>query len=101
MGTEEKGFAVLQVHIGLGDLRLAGPHAFDFPTHERDAGLEALFDEVVEARFTIDGDRRQFVGRFHVESGYLSDGAASAPLTGARSAWRVYRFAGGGARAFA
>src|SRR4029077_6719542 len=65
VSTEEEGFAVLQVDISLGDLRLAGPHALDFPTHEGDAGLEALFDEVVEARFAIDGNRRQFFGGFH------------------------------------
>src|SRR5258707_569645 len=70
-------------------LRLAGAHAFDFPAHEGDAGLEALLDEIIEARFAIDGDRRQFIGSFHVSSRILSGGAASAPSTVARSAWRM------------
>src|SRR3984957_5254396 len=101
VSAEKKGLAVFQVYVGLGDLRLAGAHAFDLPTQQGNAGLEALLDEVIEARFAVHGNGRQFFGGFHLGSGELTDGAASAPLIVARSAWRFYRFAGGGARAFA
>ena len=82
VGAEKKGLAVLQVHVSFGYLGLAGPHALDLPAHEGYAGFEVLFDEVIEARFAIHGDRRQFVGSLHLSVG-------------------VYRFANSGARAFA
>src|ERR1700734_2576173 len=68
--AEKKGLAVLKVHVGFRDLRLACAHALDLPTHEGDAGLEALLDEVIEAGFAVDGDRRQFFsgGWFHLFS---------------------------------
>jgi ribosome-associated toxin RatA of RatAB toxin-antitoxin module len=76
--AEQEGFAVLHIDVGLGNLRFAGAHALDLPTHEGNAGLEALFDEVVEARLAIDGDGRKFVGGLHREV-KSTDSAMAAP----------------------
>src|ERR1700722_5414074 len=68
MRAVEKRLAVLQVHIGLGNLRLARAHALDLPAEKGNAGLVVLLDEVIEARLAVDRDRGQFVRVFrHID----------------------------------
>ena len=60
--AEQEGFAVLEVDVGLGDLRLAGAHGFDFPALEHEPGFEAFLDEIVVARPAVLGDEpRRFL----------------------------------------
>src|SRR5260221_13847003 len=65
MRAEGECFAVLHLDIGFRDLRFSGAHALDLPAHEGDSRLVALFDEVIETRLAIDGDRRQRVLGLH------------------------------------
>jgi ribosome-associated toxin RatA of RatAB toxin-antitoxin module len=78
VGAEDEGLAILEIDVSLGNLCLARTHALDLPTEQGNSGLEALFDEVIEARLTVDGDGRQFFGVFH--GGWKStDSAVAAP----------------------
>jgi hypothetical protein len=56
MGTDEPGFAVSKVHIGLTQLGAAGPEALDFPAFENEARFEMSFDGIVVPRAPIDSD---------------------------------------------
>ena len=70
MRTKQKRLAVLHIDVRFGDLRFSGTHALDLPSHEGDSRLEALFDEIIETRLAIDGDRRQRVLGLHRGSVY-------------------------------
>jgi ribosome-associated toxin RatA of RatAB toxin-antitoxin module len=78
MGAKQKCLAVLDIHVGFGDLGLARSHTLDLPTHQGNAGLETLFDEVIEARLAVHGDGRQFLGGFHGASKF-TDSPMAAP----------------------
>ncbi len=63
MRAGEKHFLVPHEHVGLGELRPARAHRLHFPALQHQARLEALLDEVLEARLAVLGDQAfGFVG---------------------------------------
>ena len=63
VATHQPGFAVLEQHVAVHQLRLAGTQAFYFPTGQDQASLETVFDEVIVSRFLVlrDGPCRMFL----------------------------------------
>src|SRR6185295_12851528 len=55
--VNEEHLFVAHVHISLGELRASGAHGFHFPALQGETGLEAVFDEVIEARLAVLGDQ--------------------------------------------
>jgi len=52
-GAEQKSLAILEQHIAVHELGLAGAQAFDFPPFKHNTGFENFFDEVFMPRFFI------------------------------------------------
>lgn len=63
VAAEQPGFAILEQHVAVGQVRLAGPQALYFPTGQDQPGLELVFDEVIVSRFLVlrDGPGRMFL----------------------------------------
>gem|GEM_PF-4539 len=74
VGAYEPCLAVLEHYVGFAQLGAALAHAFDFPALQRQARLEAVFDEVVMARLFVLGDG---VGVCAFASFFLSHGISS------------------------
>ena len=56
MAADQVELTVAQDDVGFRELRTAGANGFCLPALERDAGLEALFDEVVMKGFAVFDD---------------------------------------------
>lgn len=57
MRAEDERFAVAKEHVRLRNLRLAGPHRFDFPALQYKPSLVPFLDEIVEAGTPVFGNR--------------------------------------------
>ena len=57
VGADQPGLAVLDAHVGLGDVDLVRPDALDLGPGQHDARLEGVLDGVVVAGAPVDGDR--------------------------------------------
>ena len=55
--TDQKQLAFLDHDIAIGQLHLAFANGLDFPALQHNAGLEALFDVIVEMGFPVFCDR--------------------------------------------
>src|SRR5689334_23055168 len=61
MAVDQPDFLALDQRISLGDRAFAGAKSLYFGALQLDAGLEPVFDEIVEARPPILGDHFRFV----------------------------------------
>ena len=63
VAAEQPGLTVLEQHVAVHEVRLAGSQAFYFPTGQDQPGLELVFDEVIVSRFFVlrDGPGRMFL----------------------------------------
>jgi hypothetical protein len=56
VGADEEDLAALEHHVGFLDLRPPGADRLHFPAFEDQAGLVALFDEVIVECLLVVGD---------------------------------------------
>jgi hypothetical protein len=67
MRADQPGLGIADDDVSLGNLRLAGAQAFDFPAFERQPGLVFTLDEVIVPRTAVEADDlgRGFVTLVH------------------------------------
>jgi hypothetical protein len=71
MATSQKGLAIFNKGVGLGEAGAAGPHCFNFPAFQAQACLDVILDMVVVPRLAIFRNTRVTFAGFFV---CLADG---------------------------
>jgi len=64
VAADQIGLAIADEDIRLGQIGASGPQALDLPAFEHEPCLEALFDEKLEPRPSIDDDGRAAITGF-------------------------------------
>jgi len=60
--SDQVSLAISEMYIAFGKLGATGPQALGFPAFEHQAGFKLVLNEIVVARFAVNGN--DIVGRF-------------------------------------